>query len=819
MIHLIHNVRFAFRRFRRAPGPFLAAIVTLALGIGVNTAIFSLVDGIWLRPLAIADPSHLVAIRSAMNHAAPDSEAAETGSSYAEFTDIRQRVPAFADVAASCRRGIVLKTADGLQSLLAEDVSDNYFAFMGVKPELGHLPDENEMRRTQTPIIVLSHGTWKRIFGGNTGVIGQTVKVNRGTATVVAVLPAGFRGTERIIDPQLYVPLSSRETWDPGERTEPRTERDLEIYARLRPGATLEQAKGQLQGLGADLSVKYPQANASRSLTADWQAKSPDPAINPKLMELLCVLLLGIAAAVLMIACTNIANLLLALNDSRRREIAMRIALGATRVQLLRQLVTEYAVLAVVGVAGALVLAQGLIALVPALMPNIGFPLGFDFRIDHRVLAFTAAAGILSVLVCGLLPALASARTSPLDAMRAQSSPGGKLKMPARKVFVVAQLAVSMALLMVTGLLVRALIQIEDTANLGFNSQQNAVLLGISVGGHGPQLQAELDALVDRMKALPGVKDASVARVPPLPDSGSGATRGVLAPGEIPSATAGITVWFNSVGNSYFRVVGVPILRGRPFGSQDTATSGRVVIVNQTLAKRLFGSEDVVGRHLRTGRKNPVDMEIVAVAHDGKYSDVGETPQPYLYFPLTQDEQSEVTLIVTTSGDPGALLSMARKALRDVPPNTLIVANTQTLTDHMRLATYTNRMAAWLSASLGILALLLTAVGLYSVTAYTVSRRTHEIGIRMALGALPGTVFASILKDGLRLALAGIVMGTGLAVLLGRAMSSLLYGVKPLDPVTLLGVISVVLAISVVALIPPASRALRVNPMDALREE
>jgi predicted permease len=354
---------------------------------------------------------------------------------------------------------------------------------------------------------------------------------------------------------------------------------------------------------------------------------------------------------------------------------------------------------------------------------------------------------------------------------------------------------------------------------LGFNSQQNAVLLGISVGGHGPQLQAELDALVDRMKALPGVKDASVARVPPLPDSGSGATRGVLAPGEIPSATAGITVWFNSVGNSYFRVVGVPILRGRPFGSQDTATSGRVVIVNQTLAKRLFGSEDVVGRHLRTGRKNPVDMEIVAVAHDGKYSDVGETPQPYLYFPLTQDEQSEVTLIVTTSGDPGALLSMARKALRDVPPNTLIVANTQTLTDHMRLATYTNRMAAWLSASLGILALLLTAVGLYSVTAYTVSRRTHEIGIRMALGALPGTVFASILKDGLRLALAGIVMGTGLAVLLGRAMSSLLYGVKPLDPVTLLGVISVVLAISVVALIPPASRALRVNPMDALREE
>jgi predicted lysophospholipase L1 biosynthesis ABC-type transport system permease subunit len=243
------------------------------------------------------------------------------------------------------------------------------------------------------------------------------------------------------------------------------------------------------------------------------------------------------------------------------------------------------------------------------------------------------------------------------------------------------------------------------------------------------------------------------------------------------------------------------------------------VVVNQTLAKRLFGGEDVVGHHLRIGRKQPVDMEIVAVAHDGKYGDVGETPQPYLYFPLTQDEQSEVTLIVTTSGDPGALLPVVRKTLREVPPNTLIIANTQTLTDHMRLATYTNRMAAWLSASLGVLALLLTAVGLYSVTAYAVSRRTHEIGIRMALGALRGTLFTSIVKDGFRLVLVGTVIGASLAYLLGRGMSSLLYGVKPLDPVALLFVIVVIVATSIAALLAPAKRALRINPVEALREE
>ena len=812
MIHLIHDIRFAFRRFRHIPGPFLAAILTLALGIGANTAIFSLVDGITLRPLPIADPSHLVGIESVKNHAAADSEKDDVTSSYAEFQDVREGVPAFADVAAVDRRAVALETADGLQLLLAEVVSDNYFSFMGVQPELGRLPDENELRRVQAPVIVLSHGTWKRMFGGDPGVIGQTVRVKGGSATVLAVLPAGFRGTERLIDPQVYVPRSSWVMWDPGERNTARIYRQFELYARLRRGATLDQAKAQLQGLGADLQAKYPQANSGRNFTADWQAKMQDGG-----MKMIGMLVLGIAGCVLMIACANVANLLLAVNDARRREIAMREALGASRRQLLRQLITEYAVLAAVGVVGALGLAKWVITLVPALMPNVGFPLGFDFRIDHRVLAFAVGAGVLSVLVCGLLPALATTRTSPMEAMRAQISAGGKLKMTTRKVFVVAEIAVSMALLMATGLLLRTLIHIE-TMKMGFNHSQNAVLMGIHLDQEGARRQAEVDALVTRLKALPGAKDASVARVIPFPDSLGGATKIVLAPGELPSETAGIPVWFNSVGEGYFRAMSVPLLRGRTFAGQDTATSQRVAILNQTLAKKMFGTEDVVGRYLRMGRQQPADVEIVGVAEDGKYADVTEAPQPYLFLPLTQDGQEEVTLIVTSGGDPGTLLPAMRKAMREVGPNVLILS-TQTLTDHMRFATYMNRMEAWLSASLGALALLLTAVGLFGVTAYTVSRRTHEIGIRMALGALRENVFTSVLQDGLKLALAGIVLGTGLAVLLGRAMSSLLYGVKPMDPVTLLGVVAVVLATSVAALVAPARRALRVNPVEALREE
>jgi putative ABC transport system permease protein len=814
VIHFIHDLRFAFRRFKRVPGPFLAAIVTLTLGIGANTAIFSLVDGISLRPLQIADPSHLVLIESVKNHRAANSEDDIT-SSYAEFEDVRQRVPAFADAIAVDRRGVALETADGLQLLMAEVVSDNYFTFIGVRPELGRLPDENEILHAQSPVIMLSHTTWMRVFAGNRGVIGQTVKVKGGLATVLAVMPAGFRGTERLIEPQVYVPESSWAMWNPEERKADRNFREFQLYARLRPGpapaATLEQAKAQLQSLSANLQQSYPEANGGRSFNADWQAKADSG------LKVIGIMVLGIAGCVLLIACANVANLLLALNDARRREIAMRTALGASRGQLLRQLITEYAALAAVGVAGALGLAKWVITLIPALMPNVGFPLGFDFRIDYRALVFAVAAGVVSALVCGLLPALATTRTSPLDAMRTQASPRGKLKITTGKVLVVAEIAVSMALLMATGLLLRTLIHIE-TMDVGFSSSQNALLIGIATGQQGPLRQAELDALVTRMNALPGVKDSSLARVVPFPDSGGGGTKIVLAPGELPSEAAGVPVRFNSVDDAYFRVMGVPMVRGRTFASQDAATSERVVILNQTLAKRLFGAEDVVGRHLRIGRQQPVVVEIVGVAYDGKYAGVTEAPQPYLYFPLTQDEQSEVTLIMATTGDPGALLPAARKALRDVGPD-IVILTTQTLTDHMRLATYMNRMEAWLSASMGALALLLTAVGLFGVTAYTVSRRTHEIGIRMALGAMRGTVFNSVLKDGLKLALAGIVLGTGLAVLMGRGMSSVLYGVKPLDPVTLLAVAAVVLATSVAALIAPARRALRVNPVESLREE
>ena len=614
------------------------------------------------------------------------------------------------------------------------------------------------------------------------------------------------------MDPQVYVPRSTWDAWFQEDRSSPRSFRNYNLYARLRPDATLDQARAQLQSLGTSLASRFPQTNNGRTFSADWEQNS-----QFLQFKILSILLLAIGAAVLLIACVNIANLLLGMNDARRREIAMRTALGAMRGNLIGQLVTEYALLAVAGIALALVLAQRLIAAVPAFIPDIGFPLSPDFRIDLRVMTVAIVAGALSVLVCGVIPAIVSTRTSPLEAMRGRAAFPRRFRMPARKIFVIAQVAVSMALLVVTALFVRSLLRIES-ADLGFSFRQNAAILEMSVNRDGTQRLAELTAMAARVRSLPGVKDATVSRVVPFSLVGGGGTKLVLAPGEPITDTAGTSVWFNQVDTDYFHVMGVPVLRGRAFGSVDTPASVRVVIINQTFARRLFGTIDVVGRHLRLGRKDPTDVEVVGVAADGKYSDIGESPQPYLYLPLAQEAWSDMTLTASTAADPRSLLPAMRSAVRSIDPDTVIMSG-ETLTDHMRLATYTNRAVAWLTASLGALGLLLTLIGLYGVIAYSVSRRTHEIGIRVALGARSANVGAAVMKDGLRLVSIGMALGIVFAFFAGRAMTSMLYGVGPADPWSFATVAAIMLAISTAALLIPMRRALRIDPADALREE
>jgi predicted permease len=790
----------------------LAVIATLALGIGANTAIFSLVDGVWLRPAEIRDPAHLVELKSVKSQATADAEQ-EANFSFAEYRDIEARASSFGQMAAVSGRGVVLDRGDGLRMLIARVVSENYFEVIGARTALGRLPSRQEMYSTDAPAMMLSYAAWKTIFNGDPAAVGQTVKLAQGSARVVGVLEPGFRGTDRMLDPQVYVSQTAWLVWHPDERNAPRGDRKFSVYARLRPGATMEQARSQLRGIAGQLAAAYPESNSGLSMTADWESKS----VELPQIRMLSLLLLALAAAVLLIACVNILNLLLARNDARRREFAMRVALGAGRGDLLGQLLMETCLLAAVALGAALLLAQRLVALVPALMPQIGYPLGFDFRMDGRVLAFAAVSGVVTLLVCGLAPGLASSRVAPLEAMRSGTPANGRLKMPARKIFVVAQLTASMALLTATALLVRTLWHIQSM-DMGFRQAENAVLINLSPSQDGPRRLAEFAQWKDRVRALPGVQDVSVARVVPFPENGGGATKLLLKPGEPVTATAGSPVLFNSVDEEYFRAMGVTLVRGRNFGGQDAPDGPRVAIVNQTLAIKLFGTEDAVGRHFRIGRMHPVDVEVAGVARDGKYSDPTETPQPYLFLPLRQEPSGEVMLIVTTAADPKTLVAEVRRAVVKDDPRVLIMS-AQTLTDHMHLQTYANRMAAWLTAALGGLALLLTAVGLYGVTAYAVSRRTREIGIRVALGAGRAQVAGPVLREGLTLSLIGLALGAALAVGLGRAIEGMLYGVKAFDPVALGAVAALMLAVSLAALAGPARRALAIDPVRALKEE
>lgn len=804
-------LRVATRRCRKTPGPALAIMLTLALGIGANTAIFSLVDALWLRPLSIGDPGHLIEVQSLRDKITSGADR-ESGSSYAEYLDIKRNIHAFREVASSSMRGFALRSGADIQLLTADVVSDNYFTTMGASPLLGVLPKETDSYLAHSPVLVLSYNTWQKYFGADPHVIGRIVSGTYSQAQVVAVLPKDFRGVNRQFDPQVYIPQSTWFLWFQDEKAKSRTTRDFNIYARLQPEAGMEQANSQLQALGHSLAKTYPEANRGRQFHADWQQNSSIGFFKP-----LSILLLAIAGAVLLVACTNIANLTLALSDSRRRELAMRSALGAKRRTLLSQLVVEYVLISVPGILGAILLAQQIIRLAPTLMANLSEEAGFDFRMDLRVLLFTFCISLLSVLFCGVIPGLRTIRVSPLDAMRTSISTEGRVKTPARKLFLTAQIGISVTLLIATGLLIRTLIHLE-TMDLGFSRNQNAAVLQLIAPTNTAKRQAFLESLSSRLKALPGTRDISFARVIPFPEVGGGAKKVVIGPNEAISATSGAAVWFNLVDEAYFRVMQVPFLRGRNFSRLDTPQTAPVAILNQTLAKQIFGKEDVVGLHIRIGRTAPINAEIVGVVKDSKYGSMEEPPQPYLYLPFAQEPWSDITLVVTTSGNAKSLLNDVRKAIRESNPNTPIIAG-ETFEDHMHEETATNRIAVWLTTTMGFLALSLSMIGLYSLISYNVAKQTHDIGIKMALGALQKTIGVAIFRQGFGIIAAGVTCGLCLAFLLGSGMSKLLYGVKILDPITIVFVISLVSFTSILSLIAPTKRAVRIQPAEALREE
>ncbi|MDE3153879.1 MAG: ABC transporter permease [Acidobacteriota bacterium] len=817
-------MRHALRTLLKNPGFALAAILTLGLGIGANTAVFSVVNGLLLRPLPVAHPEQVVSLFTS-DYSGPRDGA----SSYPDYVDFRDRAHAFSALVASELTPFALGTGEVAVRLFGEVVSGNYFQTLGVKPALGRgfRPDEDGAPGAH-PVAVISHAVWQRQFGGDPAIVGRAIQLNGHLFTVVGVAPRGYTGLMRGIRADVWVPMAMEAEANPGsDALTSRGSRGLTIVGRLKPGVALAQARAELAVIAGQIYRAHRDAWTDVhekprvvTLVPEKDARIP-PALRGPVVAFL-VFLMAVVGLVLLVACANVANLLLARATARRREIAIRLALGASRWDLVRQLLSESLVLSTAAGGTGILMARWGTDLLMAVRPPLPVPVALNLGVDGRVLAFAAALSILTGLLFGLAPALASSRPSLVPALKdgdaAAAARGHRSRL--RSAFVVAQVALSLVLLIGAGLFLRSL-RNASTIDPGFDAHGVLVTsLDLQLRGYDAASGSRFDErLLNRLRALPGVIDASATSSLPL---GLGRTRrGITIEGYAPKAGEDVEVATATVGPDYFSAMRIALVRGRGFTDADGDGAPRVVVVNQAFAQRYWPGQDPIGRHLRMGGDAGADTpawEVVGVARDGKYSALDEAPTPFFYTPLLQFYQPAISLIVRTQGPAMAVAPAVRHAVAAIDPS-LPLFDTATLEQHMGLSLLPARLAGWVLGAMGLVALALSGLGLYGAMAYSVAQRTREIGVRMALGADAHAIFRLVIGQGLALTAAGCLIGLAAALLLSRLVSSRLYGISPTDPATFATVAAVLLAAALGACYLPTRRATRVDPVVALRDE
>jgi len=823
---LLQDLRYGLRMLGKNVAFTAVAVLSLGLGIGANSTVFSIVDGMVLRPWPVRDPEQLASI-----YTGTEKEPLG-GSSYPDYLDLRNQSTVLSGILAYGKRGAFVN-ARGQGELVSIDVvSDNYFSVLGVGAALGRtFTPGSDQGGGEEPGAVISYALWQRRFGGDPSLVGRPMELDGRNFTLLGVTPRGFLGLERGEPtdvwgtPKLWIAMGSGSE----EEFHSRNNRWFSLVARLRPGSNMQQARSQLETMASRLAQTYPASNRGRHFLMRSEAHRTREALADVLF------LMSMVSLVLLIACGNVAGLLLARNEQRRKEVAVRLAIGARSSRLVRQLLAESGLLALLGGGVGLLLAGWLINLTPTLLSSLALPSGSDIQLDARVLVFTAVLTLLTTLLFGLVPAIQASRCDLVTVLKGDEAKlgGGLRRLALRKVLVVGEIALSVVLLTGAGLLVRSLLQ-TLAINPGFDPNKNVVLLTMApptlYGFKEQQASALYESMTERLRALPGVKRASYARRPPLAGYEEGETEAVVVPGnEARPGGNKVNIRFNIVSPDYLPTMGTTIIRGRGFDRRDSASSPKVVLINDAMARRFWPQADPVGRWLRIehpgsaiGTAQPgvvaTEYQIIGVAEGGKYVDLHTPPEPYLFFPFSQKFSFEASLFVETVGDPRDMLSVimaeARAASQKVP-----IVSGITLRQHMRLALSLDRMVVALLGNLGLLGMFLAAVGLYGVISYAVSRRTHEIGIRMALGAERGDVTKLVLAEGVRLILLGILVGLVTALGVARTMSSMLYGIRPTDPVAFAGGCLIVIAISLLASYIPARRATKVDPMVALRYE
>jgi putative ABC transport system permease protein len=809
---LAQDLRFGLRMVRRSPGFSILATLCLTLGIGANAAVFSWIEGVLLRPYPlVSHQERLVALSGTSRGAAGYSDV-----SWPNFLDLQRNCTLADSFIAEKITGATLSIGDRSERVIGSVVSANYFDALGVHPILGRgfEPAEN-FGRNAHPVTVISYQMWQDRFHGDPAIIGKTQLLNGLPHTIVGVAPKGFYGTFVGYAFQFWVPVSMQETFETdGYKLEDRGAQWIEGFVRLRPGVSLEQAQEQISAVAERLEAEYPETNRGRGfkLFPLWQT----PFNNAGALAPTLGIALGVVVFVLLIACANVSNLLLVRSFARRHEMTVRLAVGARRGRLVRQLLTEGLILSAFAAAGGLFVAYWCRNLLVRLIPFRGVPMYLGGELDWRVFALSACIGIVSTLFFALVPAMQSGNIDLAAALKAESTGvvGGRRKAWIRSSLVVVQVSLSFLLLVGGGLVIESLRAIR-AASPGF-STKGVLVTSVNLFGAAYDAQSARnfqDRLMERVQVLPGVVSAAYARITPFSyRSYSSSPITVDAyqapPDQQPAAE------YDEVGPGYFATMGIPLVSGREFTRADGETAPPVAIVNEVMVKQYWRGEDPVGKRLKVKDRW---MRVVGVARVSKYSNFLETPQPFFYVPLLQNFSARVGLLVQTSQSPQTMGAELVGEFRALDPNQPVY-EVITMREQVNRSTSSQRIAVVLFGVFGALAVLLAAVGLYGVMSYTVSQTARELGLRMVLGARASDVLRLVMSRGLALTAGGIALGAVTALALTRLLGYVLYKVSPRDPWAFASALTVMTMASIAACLVPAWRAARTDPARALRE-
>jgi predicted permease len=812
MDRLAQDVRSAFRQIRRRPLFAAVAVLSLALGIGASTAVFSLANAVLLRPVeGVSEPDRVVELGRQNEGRGFDTFA------YPDYLDLSRQVDAFQATAAFTFEMFSLARGGEGERITGMQVSPAYFAVMGVTPSEGRFfTDDEDLPGSRPAVVVLDHAFWRNRMGGDPAILGSTVEINRVPFTVVGVGPEDFHGHTVGFRPDVYVPVRAVPLLDPGvdEFDDRRASWHMAV-ARLAPGATLDEARTQVTGVFQRLAGAYPDTNAGRS--ADVVPLGLVPGAARTGVAAFLGVLTAMVGLILLVTCANVAGMFVARAASREREIAVRLALGSGRRRLVHQLLTESLLVFAMGGAAGTVLGLSLLAVIPLEQLPVPIPIHVDLSPDLTVLGFALLATLGTGVVFGLLPALGATRLE-LTASLKEDGRGkvgiGRL----RRVFASAQVGLSLVLLVTAALFLRSL-QHAASVETGFDpADRYMTMVELDTEGYEePEGRLFQRRLVESLRGLPGVHGAALAIDLPLDLARSGTS---AHPEDWNGGDEGLGVEFNYVSPGYFAALGIPLLSGRDFGENEGPDAEPVVVVSRAFAERVWSGEEALGRRLRVSMPGIREewRTVVGVVEDTKNQLLTETPEPFVYVPLWQAYRTHNIVVVHADGGMAAVAPMLRGTILELD-GSLALTPVVGLDRYTGLGILPQRVAALLSSALGLLALLLSGIGIYGVVAMAVTQRTREIGVRMALGAGSRRILALVLRGGMALALPGVLVGTVVALGVGRVLRFLLLGLSPTDPIALGVVAGLLTVVVLVASVVPARRAARVHPVDALRAD